>query len=157
MARRIQLGWLSWATFCGKIWFQSISSSRARQWQAACTLCASGGVGALQRDGQSKVSNACGAAVGAYKALMAKAATDSKPAVCNGMVSWVSSCSIYACIFIISYAKSIFLSSRKLVDNANYDVYSAEQRVQLWVLGFYNALYGREWSNTSGWMRDSSV
>ncbi|KAL7551700.1 hypothetical protein ACHAWF_014882 [Thalassiosira exigua] len=39
-----------------------------------------GVVGALQRDGQSKVSNACGAAVGAYKALMAKASSD-KPAV----------------------------------------------------------------------------
>lgn len=40
-----------------------------------------GVIGALQRDGQSKVSNACGAAVGAYKALVAKTATDSKPVV----------------------------------------------------------------------------
>lgn len=35
---------------------------------------ADGNIGALQRDGQVKVSNACGAAVGAYKALSAKAA-----------------------------------------------------------------------------------
>ncbi|KAL7538296.1 hypothetical protein ACHAXR_008473 [Thalassiosira sp. AJA248-18] len=39
-----------------------------------------GVVGALQRDGQTKVSNACGAAVGAYKALMANASSD-KPSV----------------------------------------------------------------------------
>ena len=40
-----------------------------------------GVVGALQRDGQSNVSNACGAAVGAYKALMSKAASSDKPPV----------------------------------------------------------------------------
>lgn len=29
--------------------------------------------------------------------------------------------------------------------------------MQRWVLAtFYNALYGREWSNTSGWMRDTN-
>lgn len=38
-------------------------------------------VGALQRDGQTNVSNACGAAVGAYKALMAKASAEAKPSV----------------------------------------------------------------------------
>ena len=34
---------------------------------------ANGKIGALQRDGQVKVSSACGAAVGAYKALQSKA------------------------------------------------------------------------------------
>ena len=41
---------------------------------------ARGVVGALQRDGQTNVSNACGAAVGAYKALTATASSN-KPAV----------------------------------------------------------------------------
>ena len=38
-------------------------------------------VGALQRDGQEKVSNACGAGIGAYKALMAKSSANTPPPV----------------------------------------------------------------------------
>lgn len=36
-------------------------------------------VGALQRDGQQNVSNACGAGIGAYKALMAKSSANTPP------------------------------------------------------------------------------
>lgn len=41
---------------------------------------AAGKVGALQRDGQTKVSKACGAAVGAYGLLSSKGAATAKPA-----------------------------------------------------------------------------
>lgn len=40
-----------------------------------------GKIGALQRDGQVKVSSACGAAVGAYKALQTKAAAAALPEI----------------------------------------------------------------------------
>ena len=40
---------------------------------------AEGKIGGLQRDGQVKVSNACGAAIGAYKALQAKKVTPTDP------------------------------------------------------------------------------
>jgi len=40
---------------------------------------AEGKIGGLQRDGQVKVSNACGAAIGAYKALQSKKATPTDP------------------------------------------------------------------------------
>jgi hypothetical protein len=40
---------------------------------------AEGQIGGLQRDGQLKVSNACGAAIGAYKALQSKNKTPNDP------------------------------------------------------------------------------
>ena len=47
--------------------------------QNATILLENGSVGSLQRDGQAKVSTACGAAIGAYKALQKKKKTAEDP------------------------------------------------------------------------------
>ncbi|KAL9188967.1 hypothetical protein ACHAXT_011457 [Thalassiosira profunda] len=44
-----------------------------------------------------------------------------------------------------------------LVENANYDTFSREVKVQRWAMAtMYNTLYGKEWTAKGGWLQDTS-